>query len=200
MRLLLHAIRSPRSCRLPPGRDAGGKGRNLSSALPGLSARRRGRAVAPSSGSSTVRRSPNAWTFGVYLHGELYSSVRISVLTPEWRMSCSAEAFGEILHPRLDRGEDHHRSGPVRRRSRKGQAVPGIALCHASPRLHGVRIFQCRYRDWRSFARNTRRFIAACSCTRPSPSRACSRPVKPVGLMAADFRPSREKGFRALSR
>ena len=48
---------------------------------------------------------PNSWTFGVYLFGELYSSVRISVLTSEWRESCSAEAFGEILHPRLDRGE-----------------------------------------------------------------------------------------------
>src|SRR3954471_24511753 len=47
----------------------------------------------------------NSWTFGVYLFGELYSSVRISVLTSEWRESCSAEAFGEILYPRLDRGE-----------------------------------------------------------------------------------------------
>ena len=42
---------------------------------------------------------PNSWTFGVYLFGELYSSVRISVLTSEWRESCSAEAFGEILIP-----------------------------------------------------------------------------------------------------
>src|SRR5436305_10736527 len=48
---------------------------------------------------------PNSWTFGVYLHGELYSSVRISVLTSEWRQSCSNEAFGEILNQRLDRGE-----------------------------------------------------------------------------------------------
>src|ERR1700709_559628 len=48
---------------------------------------------------------PNSWTFGVFFHGELYSSVRISVLTPEWRQSCSHEAFGEILNPRLDRGE-----------------------------------------------------------------------------------------------
>ena len=39
----------------------------------------------------------NSWTFGVYLDGELSSSVRISVLTSEWRESCSAEAFGEIL-------------------------------------------------------------------------------------------------------
>src|SRR5258708_37006814 len=48
---------------------------------------------------------PNSWTFGVYLHGELCSSVRISVLTSEWRQSCSAEAFGEILHPGPDRRE-----------------------------------------------------------------------------------------------
>src|SRR5438105_14554957 len=48
---------------------------------------------------------PNSWTFGVFFHGELYSSVRISVLTSEWRQSCSNEAFGEILNPRLDRGD-----------------------------------------------------------------------------------------------
>ena len=30
---------------------------------------------------------PNSWTFGIYIEGELYSSVRISVLTPEWRQS-----------------------------------------------------------------------------------------------------------------
>ena len=48
---------------------------------------------------------PNSWTFGIYIQGELYSSVRISVLTSEWRQSCSNEAFGEILNPKLDRGE-----------------------------------------------------------------------------------------------
>ena len=47
----------------------------------------------------------NSWTFGIYIRDELFSSVRISVLTREWRQSCSAEAFGEILFPRLDRGE-----------------------------------------------------------------------------------------------
>jgi hypothetical protein len=48
---------------------------------------------------------PNSWIFGVYLHGELYSSVRICVLTSEWRQSTSADIFGDILSPRLDRGE-----------------------------------------------------------------------------------------------
>jgi hypothetical protein len=49
--------------------------------------------------------APNAWTFGVYFQGELYSSIRVSVLTSEWRMSPSVELFGDILHPRLDEGQ-----------------------------------------------------------------------------------------------
>jgi hypothetical protein len=49
--------------------------------------------------------APNAWTFGIYVDGELCSSVRIHVLTPEWRMSYTTEVFGDVLHPRLDRGE-----------------------------------------------------------------------------------------------
>jgi len=48
---------------------------------------------------------PNAWTFGVYLRGELCSSVRISVLTSEWRSSTSADVFPDVVLPRLDRGE-----------------------------------------------------------------------------------------------
>jgi hypothetical protein len=49
--------------------------------------------------------APNAWTFGIYVDGELCSSLRLHVLTSEWRMSYATELFGDILHPRLDRGE-----------------------------------------------------------------------------------------------
>ena len=49
--------------------------------------------------------APNAWIFGVYVDGELCSSLRIHVLTSEWRMSYSTELYGDVLHPRLDRGE-----------------------------------------------------------------------------------------------
>jgi hypothetical protein len=49
--------------------------------------------------------APNAWTFGIYVDGELCSSLRLHVLTSEWRMSYSTELFGDILHPRLDQGE-----------------------------------------------------------------------------------------------
>jgi hypothetical protein len=49
--------------------------------------------------------APNAWIFGVYVDGELCSSLRIHLLTSEWRMSYSTELYGDVLHPRLDRGE-----------------------------------------------------------------------------------------------
>src|SRR6478736_766663 len=38
----------------------------------------------------------NAWTFGVYFHGELYSSIRVWLLAP------SLALFGDVLHPELD--------------------------------------------------------------------------------------------------
>ena len=46
--------------------------------------------------------APNAWIFGIYLDGELCSSLRLHVLTSEWRMSYSTELFGDVLHGRLD--------------------------------------------------------------------------------------------------
>jgi N-acyl amino acid synthase FeeM len=49
--------------------------------------------------------APDAWTFGIYVDGELCSSIRLHVLTSERRMSCTTELFGDVLHPRLDKGE-----------------------------------------------------------------------------------------------
>jgi hypothetical protein len=49
--------------------------------------------------------APNAWIFGVYLDGELCSSLRVHVLTSGCRMSYSTELYGDILHSRLDRDE-----------------------------------------------------------------------------------------------
>jgi hypothetical protein len=63
----------------------------------------------PTSGSERYsdryEDAPNAWTFGIYVDGELYSSIRLHVLTSEQRMSCTTDLFGDILHPRLDQGE-----------------------------------------------------------------------------------------------
>ena len=64
-------------------------------------------AIQPSSDQRVIDQfedAPNAWTFGVYFQGELYSSIRVSMLTSEWRMSPSVELFGDVLHPKLDQG------------------------------------------------------------------------------------------------
>jgi hypothetical protein len=64
-------------------------------------------AIQPSADGRVIDQfedAPNAWTFGVYFQGELYSSIRVSVLTSEWRMSPSVELFGDVLHPELDKG------------------------------------------------------------------------------------------------
>ena len=48
---------------------------------------------------------PTPGPSGIYFHDELYSSIRVSVLTSEWRMSPSVELFGDVLHPQLDKGK-----------------------------------------------------------------------------------------------
>jgi N-acyl amino acid synthase FeeM len=55
--------------------------------------------------SDRYDNAPDAQTFGIYVDGELCSSIRLHVLTPERRMSYTTELFGDILHPRLDKGE-----------------------------------------------------------------------------------------------
>src|SRR5258708_38488348 len=62
-------------------------------------------AIRPSADQRVIDQfedAPNAWTFGVYFQGELYSSIRVSVLTSEWRMSPAVGLFGGVLHPKLD--------------------------------------------------------------------------------------------------
>src|SRR6267154_6790656 len=43
--------------------------------------------------------SPWSFIFGVYIHGELCSSIRVSVATPEYPTSPSVEVFPDILKP-----------------------------------------------------------------------------------------------------
>src|SRR5258708_18054021 len=66
-------------------------------------------AIQPSSDQRVTDQyedTPNAWTFGVYFHGELYSSIRVSLLTPEWRGSPPLGPFCCVLHPPLDPGHN----------------------------------------------------------------------------------------------
>jgi len=75
--------------------------------------------------------APNAWIFGIYIDGELCSSLRLHVLTPESRLSYSTELFGDVLHSRLDRGEvfiDPARFAADPEKSQRYQELPYLTL------------------------------------------------------------------------
>jgi len=48
---------------------------------------------------------PNSWIFGVYLDGELKSSLRISLATPDNADTPAVEVFGDLLEPELAQGK-----------------------------------------------------------------------------------------------
>src|SRR5258708_9304462 len=48
--------------------------------------------------------APNSWVFGVFVDGQLASSLRISVATPEHPDTPAADPFPDILNPELPRG------------------------------------------------------------------------------------------------
>jgi len=138
---------------------------------------------------------PNSWTFGVYIQGELCSSVRISVLTSEWRESCSAEAFGEILYPRLDRGEviiDPARFVADPDTAGRIQELPYVTLrlaymaCEYFNADLGLAIVRAEHQAF------YRRVFLHETIAEP---RFFPGLLKPVGLMAADFPALRDKVF-----
>jgi hypothetical protein len=130
---------------------------------------------------------PNSWTFGVFIDGELCSSVRISLLNSEWRQSCSAEAFGEILHPRLDRGEvivDPARFVADPDRAKRTPELPYVTLrlayvaCEYFRADLGLAIVRPEHQAF------YRRVFFHKTIAEP---RMFPGLLKPVGLMAADF-------------
>ena len=139
---------------------------------------------------------PNSWTFGIYIRGELFSSVRISVLTREWRQSCSAEAFGEILFPRLDRGEiiiDPTRFVADPEKAKRFPELPYVTLrlaylaCEYFNADIGLAIVRAEHQAF------YRRVFMHETIAEP---RFFPGLLKPVGLMAADFPAMREKVFQ----
>lgn len=139
---------------------------------------------------------PNSWTFGVYLYGELYSSVRISVLTHEWRQSCSMEIFSELLTPRLDRGEviiDPARFVADPDKARRFPELPYVTLrlaymaCEYFNADLGLAIVRPEHQAF------YRRVFLHETIAEP---RLLPGLLKPVGLMAVDFPTMRERVFR----
>ncbi len=137
--------------------------------------------------------APNAWTFGVYVHGELYSSLRVSVLTSEWRMSPSVELFGEVLHPELDKGRvfiDSTRFVADPAKARHMPELPYVTVRLGS--MAGVH-FNADYglaivrAEHQAFYRRV--FLQETWCE----PRLYPGLVKPVGLMAAHLPTVRDK-------
>jgi hypothetical protein len=137
--------------------------------------------------------APNAWTFGIYVDGELCSSLRLHVLTSEWRMSYSTELFGDILHPRLDQGEvfiDPARFVADPEKAQRFPELPYLTVrlvflaCEYFNADTGLALVRAEHQSFyrRVFLNET---IAE---PRPFPN-----VTKKVALMASDFRTVREQ-------
>jgi N-acyl amino acid synthase FeeM len=137
--------------------------------------------------------APNAWTFGIYVDGELYSSIRVHVRTSEQRMSCTTELFGDVLHPRLDEGEVFVDPARFVADPEKAQRFPelpyltvrlGFLACEYFNADTGLALVRPAHRAFyrRVFLNET---IAE---PRPFP-----KALAKVALMASDFRTVREK-------
>src|SRR5215475_1956066 len=143
--------------------------------------------------SDTYDDAPNAWIFGIYIDGELCSSLRVHVLTSEWRMSYATELFGDVLHPRLDRGEvfiDPARFVADPEKSQRFQELPyltvrlGYLACDYFCADTGLSLVRAEHQAF------YRRIFLSETIAKP---RAFPNVTKKVALMASDFRNVREK-------
>jgi hypothetical protein len=138
----------------------------------------------------------NNFTFGIYVQNELYSSIRISVLSSEWRGSPSSEMFADLIHPELDRGKiiiDPTRFVADPEKAKTFPELPyitvrlGYVACghfNADIGLANVRP------EHRAFYRKV--FLQE-----PwGEPRLYPGLIKPVGLMAADYLSIRDKVFQ----
>jgi hypothetical protein len=138
--------------------------------------------------------APNVWIFGIFVDSELCGSFRVHVLTSEWRMSYTTELFGDVLHPRLDRGEVFIDPARFVADPEKAQRFP--ELPYLTVRLAYL---ACDYfnadtglamvrTDHQAFYR---RVFLSETITEPRPFPGWD--TKKVVLMASDFRNVREK-------
>ena len=137
--------------------------------------------------------APNAWTFGIYVDGELCSSLRLHVLTSEWRMSYATELFGDVLHPRLDQGEvfiDAARFVADPEKAQRFPELPYLTLrlaylaCEYFNADTGLALVRAEHQAF------YRRVFLQETIAEPRPIPII---LQKVALMACDFRAVREK-------
>jgi hypothetical protein len=138
---------------------------------------------------------PNSWTFGVYVDGELASSLRVSVATPDNPDTPAVEAFGDLLRPKLAEGKvivDPNRfvADPINRTRFLELPYLTVRLGYVACAHFNADIGTATARaEHRAFYRKV--FLQESQCEpRPYPTL-----VKPLCLMAADYPMVRERIF-----
>jgi hypothetical protein len=137
--------------------------------------------------------APNSWVFGVFVEGQLASSLRISVATPEYPDSPAVDAFPDILKPELARGKiivDPNRF--VAEPTQKLPHLPymTLRLAYVACSYFNADIGTATARaEHQAFYRRV--FLHEPLC----PPRPYPTLTKPLALMAVDFPALREKVF-----
>lgn len=139
---------------------------------------------------------PNSWIFGIYLDGELTSSVRISLASPENPDTPAVEAFPDLLEPELAKGKvivDPNRfvADPVRRTKYPQLPYITLRLAYVACEHFGADIGTATVRkEHQAFYRRV--FLHQPLCLpRPYPTL-----TKPLCLMAVDYPKLRAKVFQ----
>lgn len=152
-------------------------------------------AVLPSDSRRITDRyddAPNSWVFGIYFAGELYSSIRISIVTQSHPESTAVEMFGDILRPEIERGKtmiDPSRFVADPDKSRRLPELPYLtirlaylACAHFEADLH-LAVIRPEHQAF------YRRVFHQEAIAEP---RLFPGLIKPVGLLSADYQEVRE--------
>lgn len=137
---------------------------------------------------------PNSWIFGVRLDGELVSSLRISVASPEHPLTPSVEVFPELLKPELAKGKvmvDPTRFVAEPARANKFPELPymTLRLAYVACQYFNADIGLASVRaEHQAFYR--RIFLHTLAPPRDYPGL-----IKPISLMAIDFPDQRGRVF-----
>lgn len=156
------------------------------------------RAIEPNADEIVTDRHddmPNSWIFGVHVDGVLSGSIRISVASPSMPTSPSVDVFQDILWPELQRGKvivDPTRFVADPDRIQRAPELPYVtvrlgyvACCH-----FGADIGLATVRpEHRAFYRRV--FLQQPLCE----ARLFPGLLKPVGLMAANYREIQERVY-----
>jgi N-acyl-L-homoserine lactone synthetase len=141
----------------------------------------------------------NAWLFGLYIDGELASSIRLHVAAAEHRDFPSRKVFPDLLEPELDAGRvivDPTRFVTDRNHSRGNPGLPHVTLrlaWLAAEHFAAEHFLVAVRTEHQAFYRRTFNHRLICEA-RPYPLLA-----KPISLMTVDYAAVAEKVHQRYS-